>query len=358
MTVTTVFTDACTKYRQTDVLQWYLSGSVGPMVVSDIDGFSIQNPSSLVTPILPAAIAYMVNMRFKLTGTPGSPALVIEFMNGGTRHCSLQVDATRHLMVVGAPNILGTSATALTLNQWYIIECGFLVDDTSGRVQVKVDGVQDNALTSVAFGGSVTNSVDTRNGATTTIDRLMFTGQVAYNIDHLIIRSADAIWTDPGDWPGLVKKKTVQLRAGTDGDGLYTTGTDWAIGQAPAPGASQSDCLRELPFDNDTTFLLKGRINGDATDRDTFRMELSPALTASIFCVSHIWTTRQTVGGTHRGCVYSPSLATLYDSGPIQTDTTSYQGRQKIWEKHPSGATWTKQLFDELQIGLNALTIT
>lgn len=87
----------------------------------------------------------------------------LEFREGATVHCGVGTDATGHLTIYGAAGtVLNTSAAAIPLNAWADIEAHAVIHDTTGSVEVKLDGV-------VVV--SVTN-VDTKNGGTGVCDTI------------------------------------------------------------------------------------------------------------------------------------------------------------------------------------------
>jgi len=91
----------------------------------------------------------------------------IEFREGATVHCGVGVDATGHVTVYGAAGtVIATSGTILTSNAWTDIEIKVVIHDTTGSVEVKVDGT----VLTWATGGAT--NVDTKNGGTGVVDTI------------------------------------------------------------------------------------------------------------------------------------------------------------------------------------------
>jgi hypothetical protein len=87
----------------------------------------------------------------------------IEFREGATVHCGIGVDASGHLTIVGAAGTtLATSTYAMTASIWSSLEAKAVIHDTTGSLEVKVDGTVIVSAT----------GIDTRNGGTGVVNTI------------------------------------------------------------------------------------------------------------------------------------------------------------------------------------------
>lgn len=381
MTVTTDWTDAVTKYSASDFAQWWDggAGSIGGLVASDVGGeFAISNPSGIAKINLTANIARLLISRFRISSTPGSTVTLFRFRSGSNTLGSLCLDSSNRLLLrdSGGNQVGGGTAVSAALNNgtYYVIEVGWLVNATAGRVEVRIDGTQISALTSLALGGGISNSIGTGDGVHTTIDAIECAGGTNMVVDFTITRTADAVWVPASDWfasagstPAL-KKKTMRFQAGSAGNGAYgpanpPTGADWSIGASPS-GSSFSDAIRSLPFVDDSGYLTLSSITDSNHARITFRLETSPPDVGAIRTGSHVYATRYTVAqGDHYYVMLMGN--TLYDDSVYTQSTAAYSGHTVCHDTNPNtGTAWTKSAIDsgnggtQLELGLRGAAVS
>lgn len=380
MAVASTFIDNGETWAIADVLQRWTSGTVTSKPTNDFSQATVGVPNSLnKLPNATAQIGYLLIARLKVTSPPGSSVPLMRFRHGANAICELRVNSSLQMSIAtnGTQIIVPDTVTPLILNTYAVVEFGVLVDSTAGRVEVKKDGIQIPTLTSIALGGTASNSLNTKPGSDTTIDtiELCTGGTPGAVFDFVVARSATAIWTGT-DWyasslvvPAL-KKFTTQLIAGHAGDGIYNLQvppTQWTIGSA-GPGPSHSDALRELPFTGDASYLNDSAALGNSQDTDTLKLQQSPADVGSLKLVAVVSQIRTTVtlGSQSKAYMYDPNIAG--GSGGNYTDviyadsTTVYVHRLWMLDKHPDGATsWSKAVYDgplgsPRQIGLQMVS--
>ncbi len=164
---------------------------------------------------------------FKLTAAGSSQRYVIAFRNGtaGTYHATVEINSSRTLIVRNAAaSVLFTSA-ALTLSQQYMLEAMCSVHDTTGQIILKLDE------TVIYDSGA---AVDTRNGASTTIDRV----DSAHNFNTIV---TDMMYMDDAQFRGACAAIMVPV-----------TGTV-ASTMTPSGAATDHEATDDNPADDDTT---------------------------------------------------------------------------------------------------------
>jgi hypothetical protein len=113
--------------------------------------------------VFPAAYSqgcFALSFRVTVQGT-GSNRFVL-LRNSLTTHLAIYLNnATMSLSVARDGTVLGTTASNVIFpSAWHRIELGFVIHDTTGSVELRVDGAVVLTLT----------NVDTRNGATTDVN--------------------------------------------------------------------------------------------------------------------------------------------------------------------------------------------
>lgn len=117
------------------------------------------------------AVEYYVGFRYEITSILAFPPVPVTFYDGAVRHCGLVLDSSGHIRVFRntAATILATGTAVINVGTTYLIEVYAKIDDSAGRVVVKVNGVSD-----IDFTG------DTRNAAAAQINSIRF----GYNGDY------------------------------------------------------------------------------------------------------------------------------------------------------------------------------
>lgn len=158
----------------------------------------------------------IVGFALKIDNLPSRvDNLFLAYSDGGATHqFSLQYTTGTNLSIARGGTVLATSAKALGVNIWHYVEMKLFIHDTSGTIELKVDG--ENWL---SFTG------DTRNGGTnSTLDMIAFYHYISFNsyIDDLYI--CDTNGTTNNDFIGDSRIET--LRPSANGSSSQFVGSD------------------------------------------------------------------------------------------------------------------------------------
>ncbi|HWP59518.1 MAG TPA: hypothetical protein VNL14_16620 [Candidatus Acidoferrales bacterium] len=106
-----------------------------------------------------------VGFAFKFTTLSGNLPNFCLFQNSGTNHVYLHLKSSGDIEVFRGDNVLlgTTSGVTMLINTYYHIQAKVVIHDTTGSVVVKINDVEVLNLT----------NVDTKNGSTTTVDRIV-----------------------------------------------------------------------------------------------------------------------------------------------------------------------------------------
>lgn len=244
-------------------------------------------------------------------------------------------DADRVLLVRRGDynDTLIASGGVVPTNSWCCVEVRALIDDTSGIVQVEIDGAQV-----IDFGG------DTQAGTTNKICVVAWgASPVAGNYvccgyyDDLAINdpsgSRNNSWIGQGGIVGLVPT----------GAGNYTQLT-------PSAGANWQ-CVDEVPPDDDGTHVEQATISR----KDTYKMQdlsVTPGHTTNIAAVQWLCRAHNTVSGS-RGLARLLRIAGVdYQGSDVGYDKT-YDYHPEIMGTSPAtGAAWTESEVNSLEAGV------
>lgn len=354
------FSDGASDYVIGDILKVWSAGGAGAIGVSPIDGGTIEGPSALVKSGLFNSASRITGFRIKFNSVGGS-ATFFSIRGTSDVHVFLRrkADASIELLGEGFAVLAADPTLVLATGTWYTFEFGVLISGTVGRIEVRVDGTQIPAMTSIALGGSITNSLDTLNAAAVTnATSISLDGGATYDIDWIWTKyeTAGAVWA-ASDFLGNVTKITRRAKASTAGNGHYITGTGWSVG---AGGPLIPDAVRETTQDGDASYAIRAVASGTDADRFSVIPEAMPSNTATVKWLSHRAWVRNTTGSTstHKRFLYESTGATTHDSAVTVTDGTSYAHGQDNFTLHPNGAALTKALVDSSELGLKVVTLT
>ena len=249
---------------------------------------------------------------------------IISFMDSNEAvQCALYATAGGFLEVRrGTSSILGTSSNAMSVNSWYYIEMEVTINDSTGAVEVRRNGVEEIKLTGV---DTKYTSLSGANGF-----RLYGgTSSTRVLIDDLYV--CDATGTTNNSFLGDVRVDTLFPTA----DGANTDFT-------PLAGSNYENVDEDDP-DGDTSY----NSSNTATDKDTFPVTALSSMAGDIFGVQVNNTARKDDAGAQnlKGAVKVG--ATVYtDSAQVLLD--SYDDKRSIFEENPgTSAAWD-------QAGINA----
>lgn len=266
----------------------------------------------------------VVGFAWKPTSTFDS---VITFNEGSTFHVTINIEPGGVFMIERNNTIeIGRSGLELyKVNQWQYIEVKVLIGDgTSGRVTIRLDGVEVFDL----------QNVDTRNGETGIIDRIQIFETNGYYHDFYI---------EDVDFLGDIRVETLI----PDNDGFYTEfGTT-----VPTSPSTHWDKVEEIGPDSDTSY----NEGAAANQRDTFTMSnLVGSGTKTIKAVQQVnYAKHDGTATNHRTKL---RLSGVDHDGASKALTSVYEFYREIWDIDPqTGLAWTEAGINAMESGYEEL---
>lgn len=261
---------------------------------------------------------------------PGSTRAIYNFSTtvvGSTTAPSLRLRSTGILEFYNGTSAFGVGSQVLSTGTWYRIAVGGNTwDDT---VSLRIDGVTD--IDWCAPGGGLALGSGGYVGALDTVAS-------AFEIYW------DDIRCDGMDWPGPGRGARIALT----GAGSLTAGTFTIGGSSPAATKWQS--INEMPTDDATTFVITGTTNNA---RETYTLASLPADCVEVRAVQYVWRHRRS------GASSGTTAPTLYYTGltgdlgvASSTASFSWQGCVSRGSQFPVGGLWTKDRFQNVEIGI------
>lgn len=283
----------------------------------------------------PDGTAVVIGFAYYFTANQDSSWTLLD--NAGDEQCCInligasgEIEARRGAYNVGT--VLGiTSTSPLTESTYQYIEVKFLVDDTVGSVEVKVDGVQVLNLTGQdtqhRAGNDVASARLTNNNDNGTA-----------RVDDLYI--LDASGAAPyNDFLGDVRVSTLRPNAaGASAD--FT----------PVGDSANHLTTDEIIIDEDTTYNKSGIL----TARDSLAMQAMSDVTGTVGTIYGVQVTNgveKTDAGSIRFKNAIRSGTTYYDGAEYE-GTVTYKFRMEMHQVDPNtSAAWTETNVDAAQSG-------
>jgi len=209
-------------------------------------------------------------------------------------------------------------------NTWYLVEVYVYIHDTSGRFQIKVDGI-----TVLDFTG------DTRNAGTGVIT------QFCMGYDSLIGSAAtayiDDVVLDDANWIG----DTAVLGLSPDGAGATT---QWD----PSTGSNYA-CVDEVP-QSDTDYVSTN-VNDEI---DTYTLANLPTV-QSVKAVQVMARARKEGVSTPQNIALVARIGGTDYPSSDHALSTAFIGHTNLWQNNPNtAAAWTESEVNSLQAGVKS----
>lgn len=291
-------------------------------------GYSRLLPSTYSSFTLGTAFRISTLTNVATTALPG----IMHFREGTTYHLIITLTSDGKLNVyrassASAGTLLGsTAAGTIIANTWHYIEAEVVINDSTGRVTLYVDGVQVLNLT----------SQDTRNGGTGVVDTINISGNTGNpSLSTPSIDFDDLYFRDSATRLGERRVET-----------LYPN-SDVAQGFARSAGSTNYTLENEAQVDGDTTYV-QGSTVGDV---DTYGMDNLSSNPTTIDAVQISAYARKTDAASRSIALQVKSGATTSD-GSNYALAASYSKFERILETDPNtGSAWTRTNVDALQGG-------
>ncbi len=284
----------------------------------------VSSTNAFLEKTISTAAEYYSAFLFKITFTLGGNYSICQLKSGATilidikrNYSSGKIEAYR------GSTLIATGTAVINLNQVYHLQVRANIHDTTGIVQVKVDGVLD-----LDFSG------DTKPGTETTINAFQI-GQTAVNPMTI---QFDNVVIDGAAWPGKTNIQAIRPSgAGNSTQWTPSVGANWeCVDEVPA-----SDADNVVTNANDQVdFYAAGNLVGTVD---------------SVVCV-------QVQARAVKEGVATPQNLAL----GVRTGATDYYSSDKIiptaakslfnlWTQNPNtSAAWTKTEVDGVEIGIKS----
>lgn len=268
-------------------------------------------------------------IRFKFAATPGLTQFV-RFRYNSTNLVSVQFNPfTMRIEVCVSGTVVDSGAIVLAAGQTYYLDVHAKIDDTTGVIAVRIDGVDDASFTG-----------DTKPGADT-----------AYNNIQLVCGSSPA---DPARWD-FDDLKVNDTTGGADdswcGDArimALTVDADGDVIQLTPSAGSNYQCVDERPPDNDTTYC-------EESTADKYDLYNLTACGLTGVTIKRVWgeaRARDTIGTPANCQIGLKTGGTEYWSSDLPLLTTYRQIKGDNHVLNPkTGVDWTTADLDALQVG-------
>ncbi len=285
--------------------------------------FMVQTPG----PVIQFSSVTEIYLRCGVWNSSTSSYPKIYFREGMTEHISVHLDPNMPFTVKRGSTTIAT-ARIVPYSRWFLLEVRVLVHDTSGVVQVRVDGEQI-----IDFSG------DTREGATGIVDNIAFgTSTISATTFFDDIAINDTSGTVNNSWCGNGYEKAIKVNGAGD------------VTQLTPSAGSNYECVDDLPHDSDTTY-----VESDTVDQyDLYNLEASGlgsnevvnAITAvAIAKLADVGSGNLAVG------IKSGTTTDWGDDTVLSSDY--YKAVSKIYETNPDdGGAWEAADLDALQVGV------
>ena len=253
---------------------------------------------------------------------------IMRLYNSSTEMIVLRQSGGEIYIDRGSTNLGNTTGANILGGNWYYIELKVFIHDSTGTVQVWVDGVSRLSLT----------SQDTKNGTPNTITSLWLGG---YSGDHLYddLYVLDDSGTDATDVLGDCRVETVF----PDADGATNNFT--AVGT----GTTNADRVDDGSTpDDDTTYVH----SSTATNKDLYGFAALAGDIDTVYAVGVALRVRKTEAGFRTIATVARSNVTEVD-GSDHGLGVSWRYANEIYENDPDGGgAWDEAAVNAAQFGI------
>ena len=272
---------------------------------------------------LASAAEYYVKCYFRFA-VGGAATKIIYWTSGGTELGSIRFNASNKIDLYNSTsNLAASGVRALSIDTWYLIEVRIKVDDATGVIEVKVDGAAD-----ATFRG------DTKPGAQTTIDAVIFTDAMGGSNNYFYF---DDIAIDGAAYPG--DGRVIRLGPNGNGDVTQMLGSD----------GNQTDnylLVDEVPHNSDADYVYE-------TVVDKYDLYALADTGLSNVAITRVWAEARAQGAAGDNLAMVLKInGTEYQSADIALPTSYGRVIEAERTTNPdTAASWTTGDLDALQAG-------
>lgn len=303
------------------------SGASAIAAPSGMDGSyagQVATSNAFLEKALSAAAEYYAAFLSKITFTVGGSSSICQFKSGSTILVDIRRNSgTSKLEAYRGSTLIATGTTVLNLSQVYHLQVRVNIHDTTGIVQVKMDGVLD-----LDFSG------DTKPGTDTTTNAF----QIGQTTTNPMTIQFDNVVIDDATWPGKTNIQAIRPNgAGNSAQWTPSAGSNW-------------DCVDEVPASDADSVVTN--VNDQV---DLYAAGNLVGTIDSVVCV------QVQARAVKEGAATPQNLAL-----GVRTGATDYFFSDKIiptaaksvfnlWAQNPNtAAAWTKTEVDGAEIGIKS----
>jgi hypothetical protein len=274
-----------------------------------------------------AKASFYVRMACRINSVTANEINIVNCYEGATLHTAVTAQPSTGILrgYRSTTSLQATAGNAFLPNKWFVLEVWFNIHDTTGRIQIKVNGV----ATAVDFTG------DTRNAGTAgTVDNIRF-GLVSgapnpcdmYFDD---IGVDDAAYLGLGSWMMAAPVSTV-----AGGGWTASTGT-------------VHEALDEVPPSMTDYIYCDAASTGTTQRVEIANLPSTPTAIGNVVVVA-LGRTSGAGGGNLK--TVAELSGTTVESAAVAMDTTERVVKQILATK-PGGGAWDEAGFNALTIGV------
>lgn len=241
--------------------------------------------------------------------------------------------STKDIEVYCGTTFLGSVGYTFPVATWFYVELKATIHDTTGSVEVRINGETKLALT----------NVDTNAGGTGIINEVVLGAPPStesfrkYHDDFYVCDTSGSLNND-----FLSDVKVVRLKPNAAGDSTQFT---------PLSGSNYTN-VDELTPDSDTSYVY----SSTAGNKDLYNVESLASAPANIYGVRVTSTMRKDDAGSLTARNVLKSGATT-SNGTTVGPLTSYAAFWDYHETDPNtSAAWTNSALDSLQVGVEQVS--
>jgi len=287
------------------------------------------NNSTLIKNIPESTATIVVGFAWNQATSGVGAQDLLRLYNEGTEMIVLRKDSSGELLVDrGATNLGTSSGLGLLAQTWYYIELKVFIHDSTGTVDVWVDGVNELTLT----------SQDTKNGTPNTITRVYLVG-TAFDWQYDDYYILDDSGSDNTDRLGDSRVETVFPDADGNANDFTRVGGGSNNYEAVDDGGTPDD---------DTTY----NHSSTATDQELYGFAALAGSIDTVFAVQACMRVRKEETGERLIRTVARSNVTEVESGDLSLGA-GYRYKFGMYENDPDGGgNWDEAAVNAAQFGI------
>lgn len=332
------FFDSFDHYATADITQKWTSTTASPTISAgngrrSTQAVSFPGNSASISKVIDAQSTWIVGFSFRTSLLPSSIGAIITFLDGGTNQVDVRVLTDGTIRATRNGTTLATSSNALATNTTYFMEVKVVINDTTGSIEVRVNGSSSGWI-------NITGQ-DTKNTANATANSISLSGLSATGITLYMddVYICDGSGSTNNDFLGDVRVDCYMPSG--NGNSSQLTGSDG--------NSTDNYALVDEALQNGDTDYVQSATSGQ---KDTYAFSDMSHTPASIFGTQLNMISKKDDSGTRSICSVVRSGGTDYD-GDTQALGTTYSDYRQIRETDPAtSAAWTRTNLNNAEFGV------